>query len=72
MANSVLLINSLALSYKIGVDEEGKDVFKTQTLKNVSSLATDENLVALADGVSNIVDYPITTILKEQTFAITR
>ena len=72
MANSVLLTNSLALSYKIGVDEEGKDVFKTQTLKNVSSLATDENLVALADGVSNIVDYPITTILKEQTFAITR
>ena len=72
MANSTLLTNSLALSYKVGVDEEGKDVFKTQTLKNISSAATDENLIALADGVGSIIDYSITTILKEQTFAITK
>ena len=72
MANSTLLTNSLALSYKVGVDEEGKDVFKTQTLKNVSSAATDENLIALADGIGSIIDYSITTILKEQTFAITK
>ena len=72
MANSTLLTNSLALSYKVGVDEEGKDVFKTQTLKDVSSAATDENLIALADGIGSIIDYSITTILKEQTFAITK
>ena len=72
MANSMLVTNSLSLKYKIGVDEEDKDVFKTQTLKNLSSLATDENLIALADGIANIVDYPISTILKEQTYAISK
>lgn len=72
MSNSMLITNSLSVKYKIGVDEENKDIFKTQTLKNLSSLATDENLIALADGIANVVDYPISTILKEQTYAITK
>ena len=72
MASSMLVTNALALKYKIGVDEEDKPVFKTQTFKNVSSAATDANLVALSDAIGNIVDYPITTILKEQTYAISR
>ena len=72
MSSSMLITNSLSLKYKIGVDEENNDLFKTQTLKNISSLATDENLIALADGIANIVDYPISTILKEQTYAITK
>lgn len=72
MASSMLVTNSLALKYKIGVDEDDKDVFKTQTFKNVSSAATDANLVALSDAIGKIVDYPIATILKEQTYAISR
>lgn len=72
MASSMLVTNSLALKYKIGVDEENKDVFKTQTLKNVSSAATDLNLVELSEAIAKIVDYPISTILKEQTYAISR
>lgn len=72
MASSMLVTNSLALKYKIGVNEENKDVFKTQTLKNVSSAATDLNLVELSEAIAKIVDYPISTILKEQTYAISR
>lgn len=71
-ASSMLLTNSLSVRYKIGVDEEGKDVFKAQTINNVSSAATDENLVALTDAIQNIVYYPISTILKTQTYAITK
>lgn len=72
MANSMLITNSLSLRYKIGVDEEGKDVFKTQTFKNISSEATDEHLVSLSDEIANVVNFPISTILKEQTYAITK
>lgn len=72
MASSMLVTNSLALKYKIGVDEEDKAIFKTQTFKNVSSAATDLNLVELSDAIAKIVDYPISTILKEQTYAISK
>ncbi len=71
-ANSILVGNALGLSYQVGVDSKGNDVFKGQSFKNISADATDEDLVALADGIEGILEYTVSTIKKEQTYIVTR
>ena len=71
-ASSVLVGNALGLSYLVGVDSKGNDVFKGQSFKNISATATDEDLVALSDGIEGILAYKVTTIKKEQTYIVTR
>ena len=71
-ASSILVDNTLGVSYQTGVDSEGKDVFNGQSFKNISATATDDDLVALSDAIGGILDYNITTIKKEQTYVITR
>lgn len=68
--SSNLLTNSLALKYKIGVDATGKDVFKEQTFKNISSTATDDELMSAADGVEKLLDFAVGSVKKEQTFIL--
>ena len=71
-ASSVLVENSLAVSYKVGVNSTGKDVFKGQNFKNISVSATDEDLLNLSDAIDEFLDYSVTTIKKEQSYVITR
>ena len=71
-ASSVLVGNALGVSYQIGVDSKGNDVFKGQSFKNISSTATDEDLVALSDAIGRILEHNITTIKKQQTYIVTR
>lgn len=71
-ASSVLVGNALGLSYQVGVDSKGKDVFKGQSFKNISATATDEDLVALSDAIEGILEYKVSTIKKEQTYIVTR
>lgn len=72
MASSMLTENSLVLRYQTGVTEGGKDVFKQQSFKNISPLATEENLLDLSDLVNEVIDYSVSTIKKEQTFILAR
>ena len=71
-ASSVLVGNALGVSYQIGVDSKGNDVFKGQSFKNISATATDEELVALSDAIEGILEYTVSTIKKEQTYIVTR
>ena len=71
-ASSVLVGNSIGLSYLVGVDSKGNDVFKGQSFKNISATATDEELVALSDAIGGILEHRVTTIKKEQTYIVTR
>ncbi|MDV4149920.1 DUF1659 domain-containing protein [Clostridium sp. AL.422] len=71
-ASSVLVGNALGVSYQIGVDSKGNDVFKGQSFKNISATATDDDLVALSDSIEGILEYTISTIKKEQTYIVTR
>ena len=71
-ASSVLVGNALGLSYQVGVDSKGNDVFKGQSFKNISATATDEELVALSDAIEGILEHRVTTIKKEQTYIVTR
>lgn len=72
MASSMLTENSLVLRYQTGVTGEGKEVFKQQSFKNISTLATEENLLDLSDLVNEVIDYSVSTIKKEQTFILSR
>ena len=71
-ASSVLIGNTLGVSYQIGVDSKGNDVFKGQSFKNISATATDEDLVVLADAIGGILENNITTIKKELVYIVTR
>ena len=71
-ASSVLVGNSLGVTYQTGVDSKGNDVFKGQSFKNISATATDEDLVALSDAIGTILEHTITTIKKEQSYIVTR
>ena len=71
-ASSVLVGNALGLSYQVGVDSKGNDIFKGQSFKNISATATDEDLVALSDAIEGILENRITTIKKVQTYVVSR
>ncbi|GAB6168264.1 hypothetical protein JCM1393_07240 [Clostridium carnis] len=71
-ASSVLTGNVMSIKYKVGVNDEGKDIFKTQNFKNISADATDDNLIGLSDGIGALLDHTVGTIKKQQTFLITR
>ena len=71
-ASSILVDNTLGVSYQVGVDSEGKDVFNGQSFKNISTTATDEDLVVLCDAVDEVIAYNISTIRKVQTYVVTR
>ena len=71
-ASSVLVGNALGISYQVGVDTKGNDVFKGQSFKNISATATDEDLEALSDAIGGILAYNVSTIKKEQTYIVTR
>ena len=71
-ASSILVGNTLGVSYKIGVDTKGNDVFKGQSFKNISATATDDELVSLVDAVDEILAYNVSTIKKVQTYVVTR
>ena len=71
-ASSILIGNTLGVSYQIGVDSKGNDVFKGQSFKNISSTATDEDLITLADAIGEILENNITTIKKELVYIVTR
>lgn len=72
MAKAMLTENTLVLRYQIGVNDEGKGVFKQQNLKRISSLATEEELLNLADLVEEVIDFTVSEIKKEQTFVLAR
>ena len=71
-ASSILVNNNLGVSYQIGVDSKGNDVFKGQSFKNISATATDDELVSLVDAVDEILAYNVSTIKKVQTYVVTR
>ena len=63
--NSSLTANTLVLKLKVGVDQEGKDVFKTQRFSKIKSLATDENMFSVGKALANLAESISHEILKE-------
>lgn len=72
MASSILVAQNLGISYKIGVNSEGLDVFKGQSFDNIKAAATDTELVGFVDIVENILAYNVSSIKKQTIHAVTR
>lgn len=71
-ASSTLKSNSMIISYKVGVDSKGNDIVRSQRVKNITTTATDDNIVTLSDKVSVLLVQPVREIKKEQVFIITK
>lgn len=56
--------SALSLKYKEGVDEGGKDIFKTKKFSNVKTSAADEDIYAVAATFEPLMKYPVAEILR--------
>lgn len=72
MASSSLIQNGLTIRYRMGVTSAGADVYGTQTFKNVGTSLTDAKLIEFLDLVDDLMDYSVSTMLKENTFMLSR
>lgn len=68
--NTTLTGNAMILKFKVGVDKEGKDVFKTQRFSKVKSTATDENIFAVGNALGALLDAMNFEVLKESDYQI--
>lgn len=74
MAGSVPVVYKLGISYQIGVDSKGKDIFNGQSFGNLRLTTTDEELVGFVDKIQVLLydEYSISTIKKNLTYVVTR
>ena len=74
MAQSIPVVYQLGISYKIGVDSKGKDIFKGQSFGNLTLSTTDDILVGFVDKVETLLSegYNVSTIKKNLTYVVTR
>lgn len=70
--NSVLMDTSMVISYKVGVDSKGNDIIKNQRANDLSLLATDDDLMDLADTVAAFIEHPISEVVKESVHLLSR
>lgn len=59
------LQSTLALKYKTGVDDKGKDIIVTQRVSGVKVGATDQNVYDTATALGSLINFAITDIAKE-------
>lgn len=60
------IMTTLVVKMKTGV-VNGADVFKNLSLKKVKANAADSDIFAVAEGISAILAYPISNVLKQDT-----
>lgn len=63
--SSVLMDTSMVVSYKVGVDTKGNDIIKSQRANELSLLATDGDLMDLADIIGGFIEHPVSDVVKE-------
>ena len=54
----------LQLVFNIGTDEEGKPINKTKTLSNVKPDATDQDLLEVAQAISGLQKYALSSVIR--------
>ena len=69
---STKVASALKLTMKTGVDINGKDKLVTKTLSNLKVTATDEDIFAIGEAISNIKTYPLVGLSKEDQFSLSR
>lgn len=63
--NLNLLETSIVLSYKDGLDSEGKDIIKKQTFSNVKVTVSSQDIYDVAGVIESLIGKTIEEILKK-------
>ncbi|WP_446898611.1 DUF1659 domain-containing protein [Clostridium sp. LBM24168] len=63
-AQSTKLQTSLLLKYKDGVDEEGKDIVRSQKFSKVKVTATDDEIYNTSMEIEKLIGKPLHEITK--------
>lgn len=69
MASKKLVSSKLRMRYQIGVNDEGKGVFKQQRVI-VDTTATANDLIALSNAINDVLDYSINERMADDTSII--
>ena len=70
MAQATLTKSSLRLVFDNGVDEAGKQLFKTKTYSNVKTEATPDQFAAAASAIADLSSLPLAGIERNDTSTI--
>jgi hypothetical protein len=62
MATAMISDSQLRLVFDMGVDAEGKPVYKNKNFSNIKTTATTDGLFAVAQGLAGLQQYPVTSI----------
>mgnify|MGYP001332558694 CR=1 FL=1 len=70
MAQAYIVQSSLRLTFFVGIDQYGKEMFKTRTYSNLNSAATAEQVYQAAQALASLSKDPLHTIERNDRSAI--
>ncbi|CBH20589.1 MULTISPECIES: DUF1659 domain-containing protein [Acetoanaerobium] len=72
MIEKISMPSSIRLKYLTGVDTDGKEMFKTRTINNITSSVTDELVYGLKAMLEEVQNSPIAEFTRIETSKITQ
>jgi len=70
-ANASLLETSIVLSYKDGLDSEGKDIIKRQTFSNIKVTASSQDIYDVTGEIEILLGKAIEEIVRKDESLVT-
>jgi hypothetical protein len=67
---STKVASALKLTMKVGIDENGKDKFVTKTMGNLKVTATDADIFAIGQAISNMKTYPLFGLDRQDQYSL--
>lgn len=72
MIEKISMPSSIRLKYLTGVDTDGKEMFKTRTINNITSSVTDELVYGLKAMLEEVQNSTIAEFTRIETSKITQ
>ena len=72
MIEKISMPSSIRLKYLTGIDTDGKEMFKTRTINNITSSVTDELVYGLKAMLEEVQNSPIAEFTRIETSKITQ
>lgn len=57
--------SSIKMTFSHGMDGQGNEIIKSKTLANVKTSATDDNIHAVAKGVSGLQNHTLMKVVRQ-------